>query len=236
MTRRLAVIPARGGSKRIPDKNIREFCGRPMIGHILRAASDSKLFDAIHVSTESQRIADVVKALGHPVDFPRPDHLADDHTPLMPVLRYVAETYTAQGRAFDEVWLLMACAPLIEAEDLIEASRLFSSQGGDRSVVAVVQFPVPVEWAFHRRDDGRLDPVNAAMMAVRSQDIEPAFYDAGAFYAYPARAVLESSGAGDYSAYVGHLLPRLKAVDIDSEEDLQLAEFLFNSTAKRRKA
>ena len=206
-----------------------------MIGHILQAAADSKLFETIHVSTESSRIVDVVETLGFPVDFPRPDHLADDHTPLMPVLRYVVETYAGQGRTFDEIWLLMACAPLIEADDLVEASSLFSSRGGERSVVAVAQFPVPVEWAFHRRGDGGLDPVNAAMMAVRSQDIEPAFYDAGAFYAYPARAVLESSGAGDYSAYVGHLLPRLKAVDIDSEEDLQLAEFLFNSNAKNRR-
>src|SRR5450755_2920533 len=109
MPSRLAVIPARGGSKRIPDKNIRMFCGKPMIGHILQAATGSRLFDTIHVSTESQRIADVVESLGYTIDFLRPQHLAGDHTPLMPVLKYAAETYATTGKNFDEIWLLMAC-------------------------------------------------------------------------------------------------------------------------------
>ena len=115
--RRLAIIPARGGSKRIADKNIRAFCGRPMIAHILDTARASGLFEVIHVSTESPRIASVVEALGFEVHFPRPiAQLADDKTPLMPVLRYVTETFQSRGQTFDEVWLLMACAPLIEAE------------------------------------------------------------------------------------------------------------------------
>ncbi len=227
MPSRLAIIPARGGSKRIPDKNIRDFCGHPMIGHILRAASSSKLFETIHVSTESARIANVVKNLGFPPDFPRPDELADDHTPLMPVLRFVVETYAALGKTYDEVWLLMACAPLIEAGDLAGAAEFFSSQQMRRSVMSVTPFPVPVEWAFRRREDGRLDPLDAGMMAVRSQDIAPAYYDTGSFYIHPAQSVLDSTGAGDYSGYVGYLLPRYKAIDIDTQEDLQLAEFLF---------
>src|SRR5438445_10500267 len=111
MVSRLAIIPARGGSKRIPDKNIRDFCGRPMIGHILETASASKLFDTIHVSTESRRIADVVRALGYSVDFLRPDILADDHTPSMLVLRYVVETYAAPRRQYDAICLLVACSP-----------------------------------------------------------------------------------------------------------------------------
>ncbi len=232
MVSRLAIVPARGGSKRIPDKNIRDFCGRPMIGHILNAASGSHLFDAIHVSTESRRIADVVEALGHPIDFLRPDHLADDHTPLMPVLRHVAEAYAARGRQYDEIWLLMACAPLIAPEDLIQAADLFASRGGDRPVMTVSQYPVPVEWAYRRRDDGRLDPLRPEMHAVRSQDIAPAYFDAGSFYIYPAATVLQSEGAGDYSSYVGYALPRHKAIDIDSEEDLQLAELLFAASAR----
>jgi pseudaminic acid cytidylyltransferase len=233
MTSRLAIVPARGGSKRVPDKNIRDFCGRPMIGHILQAASDSKLFDTIHVSTDSQRIADVVGALGHPVDFLRPDHLADDHTPLLPVLRYVGETYAAMGRRYDEIWLLMACAPLIEPDDLVSAADLFTARGGDRPVMTVTQYPVPVEWAFRCRDDGRLDPLQPDMHAVRSQDIAPAYFDAGSFYIYRAATVLQSEGAGDYSAYVGYPLPRHKAIDIDNEEDLRLAEFVFMSSQKR---
>lgn len=114
MSLRLAIVPARGGSTRIPEKNIRDFCGKPMIAHILNAARKSGLFEFIHVSTESTHIAEIVQRLGFPIDFPRPGELANDHTPLMPVLKYVVETYQSSGRRFDEIWLLMACAPLIE--------------------------------------------------------------------------------------------------------------------------
>jgi pseudaminic acid cytidylyltransferase len=232
MPSRLAIIPARGGSKRIPDKNIRDFCGRPMIGHILQAAATSKLFDTIHVSTESRRIADVVQSLGHPVDFFRPDELADDHTPLMPVLRYVVETYAAKGRHYDEIWLLMPCSPLIGPDDLIAASGFFLSSGRQRPVMTVAQYPAPVEWAYHRKDGGSLVPLQPEMLAVRSQDIRPTYFDTGSFCIYPASAVLQSEGAGDYSAYVGYPLPRQKAIDIDSEEDFQLAEAIFRARAK----
>lgn len=227
MPSRLAVIPARGGSKRIPDKNIRMFCGKPMVGHILQAAAGSRLFDAIHVSTESQRIADVVESLGYNIDFLRPQHLAGDQTPLMPVLKYVAETYATTGKNFDEIWLLMACAPLIEPSDLIDASKLFASLGGTRPVMTVAPYPVPVEWAFLREDDGLLVPQRPDMLAIRSQDLTPAYFDTGSFYAYPTGTVTKSEGAGDYSAYVGHLLPRHKAIDIDSEDDFSFAELLF---------
>src|SRR5437764_11044543 len=112
MVSRLAIVPARGGSKRVSDKNVRDFCGRPMIAHILGAARKSGLFDAIHVSTDSARIAGIVGDLGFATQFLRPSELADDFTPLMPVLRYVTDKFAKSGRHFDEVWLLMACAPL----------------------------------------------------------------------------------------------------------------------------
>jgi pseudaminic acid cytidylyltransferase len=234
MSSRLAIVPARGGSKRIPDKNIRNFCGRPMIGHILQAAAASKLFDTIHVSTESQRVADVVHALGYQIDFLRPDRLADDHTPLMPVLRYVAEAYAAKSKVYDEIWLLMACAPLIEPSDLIGASEFFSSGGGRRPVMAVAQYPAPVEWAYHREGGGALVPLHSEMLAVRSQDIRPTYFDTGSFCIYPARTVLQSEGAGDYSTYAGYPLSRQKAVDIDSEEDFRFAELVFAAMKPKR--
>jgi N-acylneuraminate cytidylyltransferase len=198
-----------------------------MIGHILQTAANSKLFDTIHVSTESRRIADVVRSLGHPIDFLRPEELADDHTPLMPVLRYVAETYAASGRRYDEIWLLMACSPLIEPNDLIGASEFFRLSGGQHSVMAVAQYPAPVEWAYRRGEDGSLLPHRPEMLAVRSQDIAPGYFDTGSFCIYPASAVLRSEGAGDYSAYIGYLLPRQKAIDIDTQEDFWFAELVF---------
>ena len=149
---RIAIVPARGGSKRIPDKNIVDFLGLPLMGHSLRAARESGLFDTIHVSTDSARIAEVAASLGHAVDFTRDPALADDHTPLLPVLRWTVEQYAARGKRFDTVCLLMPTAPLIEAEDLRRANTLFERHAGRRTVIAVARFPVPIEWAFRMPD------------------------------------------------------------------------------------
>lgn len=227
MPKRIAIIPARGGSKRIPNKNVRDFCGKPMIGHILQAAHDSGLFDVIHVSTDSVAVREAVERLGYRIDFMRPPELADDLTPLMPVLKYVVETYASRGSHFDEVWLLMACAPLIDAADLRGAARLYEQRGGAAPVLAISEYPSPIEWAFSRMPDGSLKAVQPTMFAVRSQDLEKKYFDAGAFTAFPASRVLESEGAGSDAGLVGYKLPKGKAVDIDDEEDWALAEALY---------
>lgn len=227
MTRRLAIIPARGGSKRIPNKNIRDFCGKPMIAHILQVARASGQFDVIHVSTESEEIRETVEALGFGVDFKRPDELADDHTPIMPVLKYVTDTYAARGKLFDQAWLLMACAPLIDTRDLQEAAALFDRAGGCDPLLAVSEYPAPIEWAFKRSPDGRLDPVQAGMFAMRSQDLEKKYYDAGSFAVFPSATVRASTGAGSDAGFIGYILPKGKAIDIDDEEDWVMAEAMF---------
>ena len=229
---RIAIVPARGGSKRIPNKNIRDFYGHPMISHILHTARASNLFDVVHVSTEDARIAQVAEGFGFPVSFMRPAELADDHTPLMPVLRHVVETFAARSQRFDEVWLLMACAPLIDTDDLQNGANLFAQTGGHAPVMAVAAYPAPTEWAFERQQNGYLDPVQPGMFAVRSQDLTTKYFDTGTFYVYPEQWVRESTGAGDYHSYVGLVLPRHKAVDIDTEEDWQLAELIFRSIDK----
>lgn len=227
MTRRLAVIPARGGSKRIPNKNIRDFCGKPMIAHVLQAALASELFDVIHVSTESAEIRETVEKLGFRIDFPRTDALADDHTPIMPVLKYVADTYASRGELFDQVWLLMACAPLVDARDLQQAAELFDRSGGRDPLLAVAEYPAPIEWAFSRSEDGKLTPVQAGMFAVRSQDLEKKYFDAGSFAAFPAATVRASQGAGSDAGFVGYVLPKGKAIDIDDEADWAMAEAMY---------
>ncbi len=227
MTRRLAVVPARGGSKRIPMKNVRDFCGKPMIAHILEAARSSGLFDVIHVSTESDAVRSVVERLGFGVDFLRPDHLADDHTPIMPVLKFVADSYAERDMEFDEVWLLMACAPFIESVDLQQAAKVMAGWKGERPVLAVAPYPVPVEWAYDLAPDGALTPLNPGMFAIRSQDIAPKYFDTGTFAAFPAAMVRASSGAGSDAAFVGFALEKDKAVDIDDEADWRLAGSMF---------
>src|SRR5437588_12412635 len=122
---RIAVIPARGGSKRIKHKNIVDFCGRPLLTYSLAAAAESKLFDVVHVSTEDRAIADVAARYGYPPEFLRDEALADDHTGVIPVLRWVLERYAERGRNFDAVCLLMPTAPLIDADDLKGALAMF---------------------------------------------------------------------------------------------------------------
>lgn len=229
--KRLAIIPARGGSKRIPNKNIRDFCGQPMITHVLSAARASGLFTTVHVSTESESIRDVAAQFGFPPDFPRPAELADDHTPIMPVLRQAVQEYASLGVRFDEVWLLMACAPLIDAKDLSSAATLFQQAGGERPLLAVSEYPTPIEWAFSRGENGTLTPVKAGMFAVRSQDLERRYFDAGSFAVFPASLVLESQGAGSDSCFIGYVLPKGTAIDIDDEQDWQLAEAIYRAKA-----
>jgi pseudaminic acid cytidylyltransferase len=234
--KRLAIIPARGGSKRIPNKNIRDFCGQPMITHVLGAARASGLFTKVHVSTESESIRDVAAQFGFAPDFPRPAELADDHTPIMPVLRHAAQEYVKRGEDFDEVWLLMACAPLVDAKDLSSAATLFQQAGSEQPLLAVSEYPAPIEWAFSRGENGALTPVQAGKFAVRSQDLEKRYFDAGSFAVFPASRVLESQGAGSDSGFIGYVLPKGTAIDIDDEQDWQLAEAIYRVKAARAAA
>lgn len=227
----IAVVPARGGSKRLKDKNVLAFEGRPMICHALDAAKASGIFAEIHVSTDSERIRDVVEAAGFPVPFLRDPALADDATPLMPVLRWVLGRFEDQGRHFDDVCLLMPTAPLLEAADLVEAYRQYRSAGG-RSLLAVARYPVPVEWAFARADDGTLTPCQPGMFAVRSQDLQPKYYDTGSIAFFPVSAVMSEAPPDDRS-FVSYVLPPDKAVDIDDEDDLRLAQALFRARRAR---
>lgn len=233
MRRRIAIIPARGGSKRIPRKNILNFCGKPMIAYILQAAKEANLFDVIHVSTESLAIKEVVEDLGFRVDFLRPEFLADDYTPIMPVLKYVVEVYKNQGEIFDEVWLLMACAPLIDASDLKGASNLFKIGGNAKPVISVSEYPTPIEWAFSRSDGGDLTPLEPGKFAIRSQDIKKKYFDAGLFCIFPMDRVIESDLTGSDQGLIGYIIPKTKAVDIDDECDWKIAEALFIQNSKK---
>lgn len=226
---RIAVIPARGGSKRIPNKNIRNFCGRPMISHIISVALSSSLFDEIHVSTDSQEIVEVARGLGLEVAFMRPPQLADDHTPIMPVLKYVLEEYRGRGVSFDSVAMLMACAPMISDHDLRGAAALFDLHHGKQAVLGVADFPCPIEWAFRREPDGLLVPLQPGMFSVRSQDLAPTYYDAGQFCFMSSQRILTTVGAGSDEGFLGYPIQRHKAIDIDTMDDWRFAEIVYTS-------
>ena len=222
----IAVLPARGGSKRITDKNIMPFAGRPMIGHALEAARESGLFDAIHVSTESDTIRETVEGLGFPVDFMRPTELADDVTGLAPVLRHVLEHYRDAGRDFETVCLIYPCAPLLEADDLKRGYEVFEKFDGNRDVMSVAEFPVPAEWAYSMDEDGLLTPRTPGGGAIRSQDLKKAYFDSASFAIFSAARVY--AGLPDLDMNLAAVvLPKYRAVDIDEPEDVRLAEILY---------
>lgn len=223
---KLAIIPARGGSKRIKNKNVVDFCGRPMIAYSLDCATDAGLFDKVHVSTDSETVAKVAEQLGHPVDFLRAPELADDLTPLMPVIQWVVQQYTDQGERIDTVCLVMPCAPLIQASDLRAAHQLFKDQGSSTPVVAVVPYAFPIQRALYRDKDQILHPLFPEHWAKRSQDLPKTFHDAGAFYFFSGEQVL-GGGQTIGENMVPYIMPRHRAVDIDEPEDLELAEIIF---------
>jgi len=235
MIRRLAVIPARGGSKRLPRKNVKSFCGQPMINYILSAAVNSDLFTKIHVSTDDTEIARAATDIGCSPEFMRPAHLADDVTPLMPVLKYVVEEYANRGQSFDQIWLLMACAPLVEKEDLQKAADAFERGNIGSAVMAVSQYSAPIEWAYTLSIGGLLVPEQPGKFAIRSQDLAPKYHDAGLFYAFPVNMVIDSAGAGDDTRYQGYFIDRSKSIDIDDEESWLLAEAVYQGRFVKEK-
>lgn len=219
-----AVIPARGGSKRIPRKNIRRFAGRPMIAHAIEAALSSGCFDAVVVSTEDEEIADVARACGAEVPFIRPDKLADDHTATVPVIQHAVRTLASTGRDFDLVCCLYATAPFVTRDLLREGlERLVRS--GKSYAFTVAEFPSRIQRALRIREDGRVEPMWPENALLRTQDLEPAFYDAGQFYWGTVDAWLQGLTIhGPRSVPV--VVPTHRVVDIDTPEDWARAEVL----------
>lgn len=222
---RLAVIPARGGSKRIPKKNIAPFCGKPLISYALDAVSDSGMFDKIHVSTDSDEICRIVEGLGFPVDFKRDESLADDFTGLVPVLRWVVEQYQLKGEEYDQICCIIPTAPLLRSQDIIDAFDIFTDHDARYPLLAFAKFPVPIEWAFRRDVDGFMTAVSPKSIIERSQDLEDAYYECGPFTIW--NSINLSSDNPLAGRVLSYILPAERAVDIDNPEDLVYAEHLF---------
>jgi N-acylneuraminate cytidylyltransferase len=217
----LCIIPARGGSKRIPRKNVAPFHGRPMIGWPIAAARASGLFTRIVVSTDDPEIAGIARAEGAEVPFLRPATLADDMTPTVPV---IAHAVNALGVAGDvAVCCLYATAPLVTPQDLRAGHALLGEAG---HVVAVTTFPFPIQRALRRAADGAIAMIAPEHMTTRSQDLEEAWHDAGQFYWARARHWAAQAPVFGLGAR-GLPLPRARVQDIDTPEDWARAEALF---------
>jgi pseudaminic acid cytidylyltransferase len=223
---RMAVIPARGGSKRIPRKNVRLFAGVPMIGHAITAVRDSGLFDRIVVSTDDDEIAGVARAFGADVPFRRPAELADDHAATAPVVAHAIRSCATLGWAADPVCCVYPCVPLLRPGDLSDALALLEGSDAD-FCFPVVAFPSAVQRALRRAPDGRMSPLDPAHEFTRTQDLEPAYHDAGQFYWGRTAAWLE--GRRVHGGGIGHPIPAWRVVDIDGPEDWARAELLHRA-------
>lgn len=232
MIKRIAIIPARGGSKRIPEKNIKDFCGKPIISYSIEALRESKLFQKIHVSTEDQKIIETVNQLGLEVDFLRPCTLSDDHTPIMPVIKYVVERYLKMNQSFEEIWVIFPCSPLLKVKDLIQASIQFNRNHSFNTLMTVTEYPVPIEWAFEINKEGVLVPIRKGNFAIRSQDLNKRYYDAGMFYIYTKDVIFNLGSNGSDENIIPYFISKGSAIDIDDEQDWQFAEKLFKLNKK----
>lgn len=228
---RLAVIPARGGSKRIPRKNIREFCGKPMIAWSIEAALASGCFDAVIVSTDDEEIAEVARRSGAEVPFLRPKALADDFTGTIPVIRHAVEWAGQHRQPPAQVCCIYATAPFVTAEDIRLGLQLLNDTGCDYAF-SVTSYPFPIQRALRINADGRVGMFNPEHFHTRSQDLEEAYHDAGQFYWGKASAWLEGKVIFGSSAVPVHL-PRHRVQDIDTEEDWIRAEWLFRALQSR---
>ena len=227
--RRLVIIPARAGSKRIPNKNIKNFCGNPIIYYPIEAIIKSNLFCEIHVSTDRREIVNAVNLKGIKVDFLRPKNLSDDHTPLMPVIKYVLEEYIKREQYFDEIWIVLPCSPFLKARDLVNASQIFNNSLNNNFLMTVTEYSVPIEWAFKINKDGYLDSINKGAFAIRSQDLEKKYYDTGLFYAYRSEFILKSNESGSDENILPYFLKKGETIDIDDMEDWTHAEKLYKT-------
>jgi pseudaminic acid cytidylyltransferase len=222
----IAVIPARGGSKRIPRKNIKVFAGKPMIAHAISAAKTSGLFEHVIVSTDDDEIARIARAWGAETPFVRPPELADDHTPTAPVIAHAITVCEALGWKIDQACCIYPSAPFIQADDLRNALELLNASQADYCL-PVTEFPSAIQRALKRSKTGRLSPFHPEYELTRTQDLESAYHDAGQFYWGSRQAWL--SNPRIHSSGVGLVIPKWRVIDIDTPDDWQRAEMFHQA-------
>lgn len=222
----LAVIPARGGSKRIPRKNIKDFYGKPMIAWSIEAALKSNCFDEVWVSTDDKEIADIAVEYGAKVPFMRPAHLSDDYATTADVMQHATQAFSQlQGQSPDYICCLYATAPFVQANDLQAGLQLLKNNPLDYAFSATT-FAFPIQRAIKLNQDGNVEMFQPENFSKRSQDLEEAWHDAGQFYWGTAKAWLNKSVIFSNKSRIVEL-PRIRVQDIDTPEDWQLAELLF---------
>ncbi len=222
--RKIAVIPARGGSKRIPKKNIKPFHGKPIIAYSIENAKKSGLFDRIIVSTDSEEIAEVARKYGADVPFMRPKALADDHTGSGEAFVHAIDWVAKHEKPYDFACMLYPTAPLLDIQTLIKGYEALKTSDAAYAF-SVTAMPFPIWRTFKITSEGRCEMFFPEYYQARSQDLEEAYQDAGQFYWYNLNKHSEEPMFGKDSIPI--ILPRFRVQDIDTPEDWELAEKMY---------
>lgn len=218
----VAIIPARGGSKRIPRKNIRDFLGKPIIAYSIETALGSELFDEVMVSTDDEEIVKIAKKYGAKVPFMRSEENADDHATTVDVLLEVLNTYQQQGKYFDYGCCIYPTAPLLDSKYLEEGFLKLINERFS-SVFPVVKFSYPIQRSIKLNQKGKAEMIWPDHLESRSQDFNKAYHDAGQFYWFNVEEILKEKKLFVKNSGV-IVLSNSIVQDIDTEEDWKLAE------------
>ena len=221
--KRLLIIPARSGSKRIKNKNFKNFKGKPIISYSISTALKSKIFSKIVVSTDSKKYFKYLNRFNVDISL-RSKKLSNDSATIESVMRDVLSEYDEYGKIYDEAWSFTPCSPLIQANDLIKASWLLK-KNKNKIILPVTEYPAPIEWSFKLKKNKKLIPIKKNFYKFRSQDLSKLFYDTGNFVAIPINHFKKKNIEFD-KHYLGLELPRERSVDIDETKDWKLAEIL----------
>ena len=219
---RIAIVPAKGKSVRIKNKNIKKFNGRPIINYTLDALKKSKLFKKIHVSTESKKVEQIVNNFGIKIDFLRPQKLAKDKTILNDVLKFVLKEYKKLNYQFDEIWLIYPCNPFLNKNLLNFAAKSFK-KNNNFPLMSIKEYEAPIEWALSKKKNYFI-PISKKNLLIDSKKIKKKYYESGSFVIFKQNQIINKK---IHSKYNGYILKRENAVDIDTIEDWKLAENLY---------
>lgn len=222
MSKRIAVITARGGSKRIPKKNIKDFCGKPILAYSIEAAIKSQMFDEVMVSTDSEEIAKIATEYGANVPFMRSEATSNDFSTTNDVLVEVFKEYEKRGMKFEEAVCIYPTAPFVTAKKLQDAIKIMEEEDAD-ALTPVVQFSFPPQRAYVIRE-GSLEYEFPECATMRSQDLEPIYHDCGQFYVMKVQNVLDGKKP---KRKVPLIVSELEVQDIDNENDWKIAEMKY---------
>lgn len=227
----IAIITARGGSKRIPQKNIKNFFGKPMLHYAINACKEADVFSEIMVSTDSEEIAVIARRYGAQVPFMRSEKTASDFAITYDVLNEVIINYKNNGKEYDYVCCVYPCVPFLKGQTLKDAYHQLTSSNND-ALQPVCKFPVPVEWAM-KIEGGILVPNDRKAQLIRSQDLTPKYFDAGMFYFIKTDVMLREKTLTPVKT-MAYIMNEMEIQDIDTLDDWELAELKYQILKERK--